>query len=96
VRIGRRGLFERKLKGFVIAGAPGDFNAGPLLCYSPFGFQEEMSSVNDFVFSQKIFVRNPLNVVSLNSPIQRRNLEPWQSVMACLVRGDIYTAPFCT
>jgi len=52
VRIGRRGLFERELKRFVIAGAPGNFNAGPLLCYSPFlCFQEEMSPVNDFVLS---------------------------------------------
>jgi hypothetical protein len=73
VRIGRWGLFKRELKCFVIAGAPGDFNAGPLLCYSPILFQEEMGSVNDFVLSQKIFVGNPLNVVSLNTSLSIRN-----------------------
>lgn len=67
VGIGVRGFLECELKGFVVASTPGDLDARPLLGDSPFWLQEEMSSVDYFVFSKKIIVGNPLDVVSLNT-----------------------------
>jgi hypothetical protein len=75
VGIGVRGLFECELKGFVVAGAPGDFNASPLLGYSPFWFQEKMSPVDNFVLSKEVVVGDPLDNVSLDTSLPRRMIE---------------------
>lgn len=75
VGVGVRGLFECELEGFVVTGAPGDFDASPLLGYSPFWFQEKMSPIDDFVLSKEIVVGDPLDNISLDTSLPRRMME---------------------